>query len=55
MVDIQIILPWLSCSRTLLLYEHSDLAVLAAIGALFNGAGGPAKVGGIVLHLKGLV
>ena len=30
--------------RTLLLYEHSDLVVIAGASALFTSTGGPAKV-----------
>jgi len=38
--------------RTLLLYEHSDLAILTAVAALFNSTGGPAKFrGGVFLLL----
>ncbi|PFX34488.1 Zinc transporter 5 [Stylophora pistillata] len=42
--------------RTVLLYEHSDAVVLAALGVLFHSGGtGPSKVRGSVLFLLGIL
>ncbi|KAK2564461.1 Zinc transporter 5 [Acropora cervicornis] len=42
--------------RTVLLFEHSDVVVLAALGVLFHSGGtGPSKVRGSVLFLLGIL
>lgn len=42
--------------RTVLLYEHSDAVVLAALGVLFHSGGtGPSKVRGSLLFLLGIL
>jgi len=38
--------------RTLLLFEHSDVVVIALLGVLFTSSGGgPSKVGGLQVHM----
>lgn len=49
-VDLKTIL-FLSFYRTLLLFEHSDVVVIALLGVLFTSAGGgPSKVGALQIY-----
>lgn len=42
---------FLSFYRTLLLFEHSDVVVIALLGVLFTSAGGgPSKVGALQIY-----
>ncbi|PVD20114.1 hypothetical protein C0Q70_20608 [Pomacea canaliculata] len=41
--------------RTILLFEHSDLVIIAGASALFHGTGGPAKTRGAVFFLVAVI